>query len=82
MDESIRERLFQPFFTTKENGQGLGTSIIYGIVTRHEGEIEVTSEVGRGSTFVITLPRIEAQAEENETPQEVEGKVPAVQGRG
>jgi len=70
MDESTRARLFQPFFTTKKDGQGLGTSIIYGIVTRHEGEIEVVSEVGKGTTFVIKLPSFELLDDKVDTPQE------------
>jgi signal transduction histidine kinase/DNA-binding response OmpR family regulator len=56
MNAATLQRLFQPFFTTKEDGQGLGTSIIYGIVTRHEGRIEVESDVGQGAKFVVTLP--------------------------
>jgi PAS domain S-box-containing protein len=51
--------IFDPFFTTKGigKGTGLGLSISYAIVKEHEGQIEVASEVGRGSTFTITLPR-------------------------
>ena len=57
MDETTRKKLFEPFFTTKEYGHGLGTSIVYNIIQRHRGRIEVRSEPRRGSTFTIRLPR-------------------------
>ncbi len=49
-------KLFSPFFTTKEKGTGLGLAISYGIIERHGGKIDVDSELGKGSTFTITLP--------------------------
>ncbi|MHB8108882.1 MAG: [Fe-Fe] hydrogenase large subunit C-terminal domain-containing protein [Syntrophorhabdaceae bacterium] len=49
-------KLFNPFFTTKEKGTGLGLAISYGIVERHSGQIDVETELGKGSTFVISLP--------------------------
>jgi signal transduction histidine kinase len=57
MTEEVRRRVFDPYFTTKdERGSGLGLSMMYGIITRHGGEVEVESRPGQGSTFVIRLP--------------------------
>ena len=62
-------RIFDPFFTTKGigKGTGLGLSISYAIIKEHEGHIQVQSEVGRGSTFSITLPRRPAASPAPET---------------
>ncbi|MEK6654789.1 MAG: ATP-binding protein, partial [Thermodesulfobacteriota bacterium] len=56
--EEIRDRIFDAFFTTKQKvkGVGLGLSVCYGIIKDHGGEIRVESEVGRGTTFIISLP--------------------------
>jgi signal transduction histidine kinase len=58
--ENIREKIFQPFFTTKPTGEGtgLGLSMSYDIVTKgHGGSLEVHSRQGKGTTFIIGLPK-------------------------
>lgn len=54
--ESIYERIFEPNFTSKNSGMGLGLSMVRKMVEDYKGEIAVKSEVGKGSTFIITLP--------------------------
>ena len=57
MPAEVKSRLFNPFFTTKgKGGTGMGLAVSFGIVRRHNGAIEVDSEVGRGTTFRISLP--------------------------
>ena len=57
MTEEVRQRCFEPFFTTKgAHGTGLGLTTLYGIVQRHGGTVEVESQLGQGTTFIIRLP--------------------------
>jgi signal transduction histidine kinase/AmiR/NasT family two-component response regulator len=57
MTPEVRSRIFDPFFTTKgKSGNGLGLAVSYGIILRHDGEVEVESAPGQGSTFKIKLP--------------------------
>jgi len=57
MSNEVMKNIFDPFFTTKAPvGTGLGMSMVYGIMTRHGGKIEVESEVGKGSMFNLKFP--------------------------
>jgi len=54
--EENLDRIYDPFFTTKKGGTGLGLSICYSIVKSHQGEIEVRSRLGQGTTVLVTFP--------------------------
>ncbi|HSF52787.1 MAG TPA: ATP-binding protein, partial [Algoriphagus sp.] len=58
MPENVKQRIFEPFFTTKPvgKGTGLGLSIVYSIIENHKGTLEVNTEEGQGTTFIISLP--------------------------
>lgn len=68
MDSHTLERIFEPFFTTKEvgKGTGLGLSTAHTIITDHHGEVTVTSQLGRGTTFNILLPEYKEPAHVND----------------
>jgi signal transduction histidine kinase len=59
MSEEVKNKIFEPFYTTKKvgKGTGLGVSISYGIVKDYQGEIEIESEVGKGTSFTLTFPK-------------------------
>lgn len=72
MAPDVLNRIFDPFFTTRADrgGTGLGLSFVYGVIKDHGGEITVSSKLGQGTAFTITLPITTADAATNELQQE------------
>lgn len=78
MPPEVKSRIFDPFFTTKgKAGMGLGLAVSFGIIRRHEGSVEVESEVGAGTKFKISLPK--AAVGEEPTAVEAVIKTPSIE---
>ncbi|MDA8422108.1 MAG: PAS domain S-box protein [Nitrospiraceae bacterium] len=68
ISEQYLQKIFDPYFTTKEKGSGLGLATSYSIIRNHGGVIAVASVVGKGTTFSVYLPAVEAKAKSVEAP--------------
>jgi signal transduction histidine kinase len=70
MDENTQIQAFEPFFTTKEvgKGTGLGLSMVYGFITQLGGYVRIRSELGRGTTVMLYLPRATDSQTRERTP--------------
>lgn len=71
--ESIREKIFDPFFSTKTEGHGLGLATVFSIIKNHDGKIDLQTEEGKGSSFIIYLPSTDSEIQyKADTEEETE----------
>jgi len=75
MDEDVTRNIFEPFYTTKETGTGLGLSVVYGIIRQHGGFLTVESTVGKGTTFKVYLPSAEGVPAERRDDRQQSGTI-------
>ncbi|KAA3613169.1 MAG: hybrid sensor histidine kinase/response regulator [Calditrichaeota bacterium] len=68
--DEVLKSIFNPYFTTKKKGNGLGLAVSYSVIVKHNGHINVESTLGKGTTFHIYLPAANAKIEEKQTPFE------------
>jgi PAS domain S-box-containing protein len=80
MSEEVMSHIFEPFFSTRAQGTGLGLSTVYGIVTHSHGHIKVTSAPGKGASFCIYLPRAVREPQPTPSPTSAR-KAPAARGK-
>jgi len=67
MSPEVRERCLEPFFTTKgDHGTGLGLAMVFGIIKRHQGTLEIESESGKGTTLRLRLPKAVSEGNRDE----------------
>ena len=69
MPKDIQHQIFEPFFTTKASGTGMGLAAVRGTVAGHQGTVEVMSELGQGTTFVLRLPLSDAKPKSESAPK-------------
>lgn len=81
MDDETKRRIFEPFYTTKFTGRGLGMSAVLGIVTSHEGALQVYTQLGHGTTFKVYLP-VQSKISFEDNPQLQTSKLEPWQGSG
>ena len=73
--EKYLDKIFDPYFTTKQTGSGLGLAITHSIISKHDGNISVQSEVGKGTTFTIYLPAMQQIGRQSEKAEQKKGQV-------
>ncbi len=73
VDPNIQDKIFDPYFTTKDIGEGvgMGLAIVYGLVKKHDGTIRLISEMGKGTTVEVLLPIVEGEVEEPPDESEI-----------
>ncbi len=82
MDTATQKRIFDPFFSTKFTGRGLGMSAVLGIVRGHKGALKVLSEVGRGTTFKVLFPATDFTENQALPPSDIDARKLTWQGKG